>query len=106
MRYLQTTVPTRDGCPLWVRYYQPTHRDTSRTLVLVHGACEHGEFYDPIARLAAARGWNVILADQRGHGRSDGEPTHVDDFMQYVDDLDHLFRHFGCRPDRTFLVGH
>jgi lysophospholipase len=101
-----TTIITRDRQQLYVRYYQPDSRNTTRTLVLVHGVCEHGERYDAIARLAVRRGWKVILADQRGHGRSSGIHTHVDHFNQYVDDVDQICRRFQCVPSKTFLVGH
>lgn len=97
---------TADDHELYVRYYQPASSGAPRTLVLVHGVCEYGERYDSIARLAVRRGWHVILADHRGHGRSSGVHTHVDHFDQYVNDLDHICRHFKCELSRTFLVGH
>jgi alpha-beta hydrolase superfamily lysophospholipase len=102
----ETTVRTYDYHELHTRYYQTAIPGVKRTLVLVHGVCEHGERYDPVARLAARRGWNVILADQRGHGLSGGVHTHVDDYDQYVNDLHCVCRHFKCIPSRTFIVGH
>jgi lysophospholipase len=97
---------TPDNHRLYVRHYQPLLSGPARTLILVHGVCEHGERYDAIARLALRRGWNVILADQRGHGLSSGTHTHVDHFGQYVNDLNHICDRFNCDPSRTFLVGH
>ena len=59
-----------------------------------------------MARLMVERGWNVIAGDQRGHGRSSGVPTHVDDFQQYVQDLEAICDHFQCDPERTALLGY
>jgi lysophospholipase len=101
-----TTIITPDRHQLYVRHYQPETRNATRTLVMVHGVCEHGERYDAIARLAVRRGWNVVLADQRGHGLSSGVHTHVDHFNQYVHDIDLVCQRFKCLPSQTFLVGH
>jgi lysophospholipase len=51
-------------------------------------------------------GWRVLIADQRGHGKSDGVSLHVDDFRQYVHDLQAVYDHFDCNPCSTAILGH
>ncbi len=77
-----------------------------RSLVIVHGASEHGRRYDHVARLFADRGWTVIVGDNRGHGRSGGNPMHVRRFEDYLRDLDAVWQHHNLAPARTALLGH
>ena len=105
-RYRETFVVPPDGVPLFVRHYRADVPEPGRTLLIVHGMSEHGERYDHIARQAVARGWNVVVSDLRGHGRSGGIPTHVDDFRRYVDDLRAVHAHFDLRPETTAMLGH
>lgn len=105
MRYTEFELSSYDETPLFVRYYQPEH-DVARTLLVVHGASEHGQRYDHVARAMVAREWNVIVGDLRGQGLSGGETMHVTDFKQYVDDIEVIRRHFQLRPNRTAILGH
>ena len=76
-----------------------------RTLLLVHGAFEHGALYEHAAREFARRGWRVLLPDLRGHGVSGGVPMHVRRFAEYVADLRLILDRFGAEPARTAAVG-
>ncbi|MBW3543909.1 MAG: lysophospholipase, partial [Planctomycetes bacterium] len=91
---------------LHVREYRPLVEQPGRTLVLVHGLAQHGRRYEHIARFAVARGWNVIVPDHRGHGLSDGVPTHVRRFRQYVTDLNAVLDHFALPPETTAMWAH
>lgn len=93
------------GTRLFVRRYQAAGCGR-RTLVIVHGASEHGGRYAHVARAAVARGWNVVIPDLRGHGRSDGIPVHVGHFDRYVQDLNRLFDDCRLEPAHTALLGH
>ena len=66
---VEYSVKSHDGVLLLSRRYEPV-QPTRRSLVIVHGASEHGSRYDHVARLFADRGWRVIVSDNRGHGRS------------------------------------
>ena len=60
-----------DSTELFVRKYQPSDENSEetsapKTLVLVHGAGEHGGRYDHFARLLADHGWCVIADEQLG----------------------------------------
>ena len=104
---VETHIRTQDGQQLFVRAYVPDELCRSgRTLVIIHGTSEHGGRYDHVARVAVEHGWEVIVPDMRGHGRSDGVPVHVDRFDEYLSDLDTLWQYFELNPDRTALLGH
>lgn len=103
---LETTLSAADGTPLFVRHYPAGSARHRRTLVIVHGASEHGGRYDHIARAAVSRGWNVVVPDLRGHGLSGGTPVHVASFEQYLDDLDRVFSHFRLVSNETAVLGH
>ncbi len=76
-------------------------------LVTVHGLGEHLGKYDEWAEHAAARGWHVMLYDQRGHGRTAGRRG---DF-RFDDLVSDLARFIEVTADRypdlpVFLVAH
>ena len=106
MRYDEIELKAGDATRLFVRRYTPSAADASRTLLIVHGALEHGGRYEHISRLFVERGWNVVAADLRGHGRSGGPRIHVTRFRQYVDDLERVCKHFHLRPKQTAALGH
>jgi len=106
MNYLQAEVLSHDAVPLFVRRYRSQTDEQDRTLVVVHGACEHGERYNHIARKLTKSGWNVIVADLKGHGKSGGVPSHIDEFQHYLLDLDRLWEHFQLKPETTAILGH
>lgn len=106
MRQEQYTVPVGAAGFRFVRSYAPGGGDADRTLVIVHGVGEHSGRYDHFVRRAIERHWNVIAGDLQGHGQSDGVPTHLDDFDQYLADLDAIWKRFGLEPQRTALFGH
>lgn len=99
-------VSADDGSRLFVRHLTPDGSAAARTLVIVHGAAEHGGRYLHFAQVANERGWNVVLPDSRGHGRSGGTPVHVDSFEQYLNDLDRITAEFKLDASQTALLGH
>ncbi len=94
-----------DGTPLHVRCHQPL-RPADRTLLLAHGASEHGGRYTHVARFLTEKGWNVVLPDHRGHGRSGGTPMYVPDFDEYARDLETVRESLGLVPSCTAVAGH
>ena len=87
MRLETEFVTTPDGVDLFVRSYCPEQLDPTRVLYWVHGVGEHGGRHEHVAGVLTQRGWRMIVADLRGHGRSGGVPTHIASFDQYIDDL-------------------
>lgn len=106
MRAVEAYLQARDGVGLFVRRFEPRSRDADRWLFLVHGMSEHGQCYEHVAHSAVARGWNVVVPDLRGHGRSGGEHIHVNDFSEYVADLRQIFDWGGLSGHNTVMVGH
>jgi len=104
------TLTAPDSTSLFVRRFFAQPSDATdlsrRTIVLVHGTSEHGGRYAHVARRCAQSGWDVVIADQRGHGRSGGVPTHVNDFETYLADLEFLWDYFDLKADQTVLLGH
>ncbi len=89
------TLATRDDkADLYVRRFDPVRNELGRTLVVVHGAGEHGGRYEHFIQRVVGAGWTVIAGDLRGHGHSGGIPTHLDSFEQYLEDLDRLWEYY------------
>jgi alpha-beta hydrolase superfamily lysophospholipase len=74
-----------DGTRLMRRAWLPSA--SRRALVVVHGFAEHSDRYDRFGAWFAGRDCAVHAYDQRGHGRSEGPRCHVDDFGEFLDDL-------------------
>lgn len=106
MHVTETMIRPDTGHRLFIRFCHASGGPTARTLVLLHGACEHGERYLNFARWMTQRRWNVVLPDLRGHGRSGGIRTFVRDFSEYVDDVETVRTHFRLASDQTALFGH
>lgn len=96
----------RDHVKLSVREYLPDAASLDRTLIFIHGACEHGGRYARFACEATAAGWRVLIPDLRGHGVSGGVRVYVREFDDYLRDLDQIYRHFSLEPSRTVIAGH
>ena len=61
--------------------------DPKAAVVFVHGICEHLGRYNYIKEKFVEKGYNVYRYDARGHGKSEGERGHLDDFNDYLEDL-------------------
>jgi alpha-beta hydrolase superfamily lysophospholipase len=90
----------------FVRRCAPASGLADRSLILVHGAGEHSGRYSHLVPQIVARGWNLIAGDLSGHGLSGGTATHLDDFEQYLADVEAMYRHYQLVPERTALLGH
>lgn len=90
----------------WQRYTPPGAR---ATVVVLHGAGDHSGRYAGITSALVSAGFQVALLDFRGHGQSDGRRFHVDQFSDYLADLDALVAKLsqdGVAGDRLFVVAH
>lgn len=77
-------------------------------VVFVHGICEHLGRYNYIKSKFVEDGYNVYRYDARGHGKSEGKRGHLEDFEDYLDDLD-IFIDMIKRENKGLklvLVGH
>lgn len=96
----------RDNLRLYRRATTP--EGAKAAVAIVHGFGEHSGRYAPVARSLVEAGFSVHGFDYRGHGQADGRRGHVDQFSEYLDDLDlFLDRVRGDVGDRPlFLFGH
>lgn len=75
------TISAPDGVKLVGRYYE---RNSTKTLICVHGYQSSGfNNFSLALREFTERGYNVLLIDQRAHGRSGGNFTTMGDKEQY-----------------------
>lgn len=86
----------RDGIRLRYARFAATARPLRGTVIIMQGRNESIEKYFETIRDLAARGFASVTFDLRGQGGSDRmlrdpQRGHVDDFRQYVDDLEPLF---------------
>ena len=70
--FQEVSIQAVDGLRLWAAA-APGREDCRRWAVCMHGYHDTYESMGAIARHYHELGWNVLLPDQRGHGRSEGE---------------------------------
>jgi alpha-beta hydrolase superfamily lysophospholipase len=74
-----------DGLRLFFRQW---HVEEAKGIVaIVHGFAEHSGRYKHVAEILSQAGWSVAAFDSRGHGQSGGRRAHIDQFSEYIDDL-------------------
>jgi alpha-beta hydrolase superfamily lysophospholipase len=99
---------SHDGLRIFARSWAPTDGPARAVLCLVHGLGEHSGRYAAVAALLARRGYTLLAADTRGHGRSEGPRGHFPSIDAVLDDIGELLRQarerFPGRP--LFLYGH
>lgn len=77
-------------------------------VVFVHGICEHLGRYDYIKDKFNNEGYNVYRYDARGHGKSEGKRGYLEDFEDYIFDLN-IFVDMVKRNNKNLkliMVGH
>ena len=70
--FQETAIQAVDGLILWAAVV-PGREGCRRWAVCMHGYHDTYESMGAIARHYHESGWNVLLPDQRGHGRSEGD---------------------------------
>jgi len=83
---LPPIVRTRDGLDLVTRHW-PAERIARGRILIVHGLGEHIGRYMHVGAHLAARGWDVVGYDQRGHGAAPGKRGVLAAADDLVDDL-------------------
>lgn len=90
-------------------FYQEWKTPSSKAVLLfVHGLNEHSGRYSNPVHYFLKRGYTLYLFDQRGHGKSDGLRSYVDNFRSYLKDLDEFTRFVASKEKgkKIFMVGH
>lgn len=103
----ESTFESEGGWIHFERSWRPK-ADARGVLVVVHGLKDHSARYADFAITLAKQGFSVRSYDHRGHGRSDGKSQRVDDFSDYLTDLDSFVKRSkkaeGALP--VFVLGH
>lgn len=83
-------------------------QDPKAVLVVVHGLKDYSDRYMELVRALTADHVAVYALDLRGHGDSEGHRVWVDDFDDYVQDVEHVVRdaQFTFKGKPVFLMGH
>jgi lysophospholipase len=58
-------------------------RESTGTLLLVHGYTDHTGLYGKLVEYGLSRGFNVLIFDLPGHGLSSGDPLAINEFAAY-----------------------
>lgn len=94
----------------WQSWMVPKPQNTTRTILITHGHGEHSESYTHLAQDLNQLGYNVIAWDLRGHGKSFGQRGYVDQFEDYIYDLESFFnfaaKKFSLVEEKLVLFGH
>ena len=77
-------------------------------VIFVHGICEHLGRYTYIKDKFNDANYNVYRYDARGHGKSEGKRGDLEDFQDYLNDLDILVEMVKRKNNglKLVLVGH
>jgi alpha-beta hydrolase superfamily lysophospholipase len=96
------------GLEIYWQRWLPQAPSGRPTIVIAHGASEHGGRYGHLVERLVPAGYPVYAIDHRGHGRSQGKRAVIDRLANACADLDTLIG-LACaeRPDAPlFLLGH
>ena len=96
-----------DGTKIFYRRMVP--EKVRLRIVVSHGLGEHSGRYGHVADTLCPLGASLWIPDHRGHGNSQGNRGHINDFSDYVGDLGRLIALAAAdggteRP--TLLLGH
>jgi len=99
------TYTASDGTDLFTRSW--TIDDPRYDVLIVHGLGEHsGRWSEPAAHFNA-HGANVYSFDLRGHGRSGGDRSDIEDFARYHSDIAEMAAQTAASTGRPWvLYGH
>ncbi len=70
--YEEVGIKSEDGLNL-VGYYLEAQTPSPKTAILAHGYASQGTYMGSYAKIYYDLGYNVLLPDDRGHGKSDGD---------------------------------
>ena len=96
-----------NGLSIFFRSLRPKEEPRA-VVVIVPGFNAHSGYYAWVAEQFVAIGLAVYAVDLRGRGNSDGERFYVDDFEDYVSDVEAVVKVAKSRESSLpfFLLGH
>ena len=75
------------------------------TAIFLHGNAGNVSYWVEAATVFRDLGWNTLLLDYRGYGRSEGEPTEEGTYLDARAAWRHLVEERGVDPSRIVVVG-
>jgi acylglycerol lipase len=96
---------TRDGL-IQLRRRWRAESEARGVVLILHGIAEHSGRYEHVGDHLAAAGLDVVGIDHRGYGRSGGRRGHVDDFSQFLDDVEDQLAEVRSLGLPTVMLGH
>ncbi len=107
MKHRDGWTESSDGQRLFWQRWRPDS-GVRAALLFIHGKSEHSGRYTHVMRHFAERDFDCWAIDCRGHGHSPGLRIHVNDFDEYLLDIEAAYR--LLRREQTweplFLIGH
>lgn len=105
------SIPSADGEAVFDAYWLPSHGGdpalANTTILYNHGNYASVEHYQPRARVLWELGYNVLIWDYRGYGKT--EPATTPTAAQFMDDARQLRAHVATLapdPSRVILYGY
>ncbi|GAE34218.1 alpha/beta hydrolase [Halalkalibacter akibai] len=80
--------------------------DPRGVFVIVHGAGEHHGRYQWLAEKWNAHGFDVVMGDLPGQGKTRGKRGHIQSFNQYIDTISEWIDEANTKGLPVFLLGH
>jgi alpha-beta hydrolase superfamily lysophospholipase len=95
------------GLNIFFRSLRPKQQPRG-VVIIIPGFNAHSGYYTWVAEQFVAAGLAVYAVDLRGRGNSDGERFYVDDFEDYVSDVEAVVKVARSRESSMplFLLGH
>jgi lysophospholipase len=77
-------------------------------ILIVHGLAEHLGRYDYVASKLNDYRYSVYRFDNRGHGKSGGDKTYIDDYNKFSSDVDEMVDLIKKENEgkSVFIIGH
>ena len=95
------------GLKLYYQCWLPEGKPKA-VLLVAHGLAEHSGRYKNLVDYFVPKGYTVYALDHRGHGKSEGARSYVDNFNDYLTDLKTFFDivRKENKNSKIFLFGH
>jgi pimeloyl-ACP methyl ester carboxylesterase len=111
MTFEEVHIPVGSGSDRGALYgwWIPAAHSTAPTLLYLHGNGDNigGEGNLDSAGWMHRMGYNVLMVDYRGYGKSTGgEPSEAKVYEDAEAAWEYLIRQRGCAPPRTFIYGY
>lgn len=97
------TLRTEDGLAIHA-WWLPVERATT-TVLFFHGNAGNVSYWIEAATMFRDLGWNTLLLDYRGYGRSEGEPTEDGTYLDARAAWNYLIDARGIQPSNIVVVG-